>query len=43
MGIILLLSFLLAALLIVIGTLIVLATLEKLDRWDGEAEENESR
>ena len=41
MGIILLLSFLLAALLIVIGTLIVLATLEELDRWDGEAEDRE--
>lgn len=41
MGIILLLSFLLAALLIVIGTLIVLATLEELDRWDGEAKDRE--
>lgn len=41
MKIILLLSFLLAALLIVIGILIVLATLEELDRWDGEAEDRE--
>ena len=41
MEIILLLSFLLATLLIVIGTLIVLATLEELDRWDGEAEDRE--
>lgn len=41
MGIILLLSFLLATLLIVIGTLIVLAASEELDRWDGEAEDRE--
>lgn len=41
MGIILLLSFLLAALLIVIGTLIVLAISEELDRWDGEAKDRE--
>lgn len=41
MKIILLLSFLLAALLIVIGTLIVLATSEELDWWDGEAKDRE--
>lgn len=41
MEIILLLSFLLAILLIAIGTLIVLATSEELHRWDGEAEDRE--
>lgn len=41
MEIILLLSFLLAILLIAIGTLIVLATSEELDRWDGEAKDRE--
>ena len=41
MEIILLLSFLLAALLIVIGTLIVLVTSEELDRWDGEVGDRE--
>lgn len=41
MKIILLLSFLLAILLIAIGTLIVLVTSKELGRWDGEAEDRE--